>query len=70
MKQEKKKKKKKWLMGQIRPAPIQVGGYAGWIFFLWVENINPPRQKMLVMQVDPAGSTHFSISIINKQTRT
>ena len=58
--EKKNKKKKRWPTDQTRPAPLQPAGYVS--NFLQVENINPHRQKMQIMRVDPADSTHFAIS--------
>ena len=55
--ENRKKKRKSWPAGQTRPAPLQPVGYAGRVmrvkFFLRIENINPSRQKVRVMQVQP-----------------
>ena len=59
-----KKNEKKKVDLRAKPVPPRFNPRVMQVnFFLQVENINPPRQKVLVIRVDPAGSTHFAISI-------
>ena len=57
------KTEKKKVDPRAKPAPPRFNPRVMRVkFFLRVENINPPRKKMRVMRVDPAGSTRFAIS--------